>query len=248
MLERSRGRGVGTALLERLSAWAVAAGQTHANASVDELDDASLTWASRRGFREVGRNSALVLDLRSAPRPEISPPDGVAITSWADRPDAVRGMYEVSREAYVDVPGEEETEMAPFEEWVANDLDGASDRPEATFVASPETRSSATRSSRSPKHWQTPPIHDITAVKRAWRGRGVAGALKRAEIAWAIDSGYVRLQTFNEVRNEPIRRLNERYGYVVEPGTIRVRGSSAPPSTRGRRLTPLLRLRPTVAA
>jgi len=67
--------------------------------------------------------------------------------------------------------------------------------------------------------------HDMTGVKRAWRGRGIASALKRAEIAWAIDAGYAKLQTFNEMRNEPIRVLNERHGYVVEPGAIRVRGA-----------------------
>ena len=55
----------------------------------------------------------------------------------------------------------------------------------------------------------------MTGVRRAFRGRGIAGALKRAEIAWAKQAGYETLQTNNEVRNEPIRRLNERHGYVV---------------------------------
>ena len=32
------------------------------------------------------------------------------------------------------------------------------------------------------------------------------------------------LETQNEERNEPIRRLNERFGYVVTPGSITVRG------------------------
>ena len=44
-------------------------------------------------------------------------------------------MYEVAREAYPDVPGEEDAEMAPFEEWLSMDMQGAGDRPEATFVA-----------------------------------------------------------------------------------------------------------------
>ena len=35
--------------------------------------------------------------------------------------------------------------------------------------------------------------HDMTAVARAWRGRGVAGALKRATIAWAIEHGLDRI-------------------------------------------------------
>ena len=61
-------------------------------------------------------------------------------------------------------------------------------------------------------------MHDMTGVRRAWRGRGIARALKAAEIAWAKESGYERLETQNEERNEPIRRLNERYGYVVHAG------------------------------
>jgi RimJ/RimL family protein N-acetyltransferase len=67
----------------------------------------------------------------------------------------------------------------------------------------------------------------MTGVKRRWRGRGVAGALKRAQIAWAKEQGFERLQTQNEIRNEPIRRLNERLGYRVAAGRVIVRGPIA---------------------
>jgi GNAT superfamily N-acetyltransferase len=56
------------------------------------------------------------------------------------------------------------------------------------------------------------------------RRRGIAGALKRAEIRWAKENGFTRLETMNEERNEPIRRLNERHGYRLEPGKVTVRG------------------------
>jgi GNAT superfamily N-acetyltransferase len=62
--------------------------------------------------------------------------------------------------------------------------------------------------------------HDLAGVLRAWRGRGIAGALKRTQIAWAKQHGFRRLVTANEERNVPIRRLNERHGYVLEPGRI----------------------------
>ncbi len=65
----------------------------------------------------------------------------------------------------------------------------------------------------------------MTGVLRAWRRRGIAGALKRAEIAWAKENGYEKLSTGNEERNEPIRKLNEQYGYVLGPGTVNVRGA-----------------------
>jgi mycothiol synthase len=66
-------------------------------------------------------------------------------------------------------------------------------------------------------------LNGLTAVKRAWRGRGIAGALKRAQIAWAAEAGYERLVSAVEERNEPIRRLNERLGYRPVPGRITLR-------------------------
>ena len=48
--------------------------------------------------------------------------------------------------------------------------------------------------------------HDLTGVKRAWRKRGIARALKQAQIAWAKQNGFERLETMNEERNEPIRQ------------------------------------------
>jgi len=71
-------------------------------------------------------------------------------------------------------------------------------------------------------------VHDITGVKRAWRGRGIAGALKRAQIAWAKERGYERLETWNEERNAPIRKLNECLGYSLAPGRVLVRGALSP--------------------
>ena len=67
----------------------------------------------------------------------------------------------------------------------------------------------------------------MTGVKRSWRGRGIAGALKRAQITWAKEQGYERLATPNELRNEPIRRLNARLGYREAPGRVMMRGPLA---------------------
>jgi GNAT superfamily N-acetyltransferase len=61
--------------------------------------------------------------------------------------------------------------------------------------------------------------HDMTAVRRAWRGRGIARALKCAQIAWAKRSGFERLETSNEARNHPIRRLNDQLGYRLALAT-----------------------------
>jgi RimJ/RimL family protein N-acetyltransferase len=131
----ARGRGVGSAVLAELLGWCAAHGSVAVEASVKEVDDASLAWAARRGFHEVGRNSRLVLDLDTIEVPAVAPPDGIEIASWAEHPGIERGIYEVYIEAEPDVPGEEDVEIAPFEQWLANDMLGASDRPEGTFIA-----------------------------------------------------------------------------------------------------------------
>jgi mycothiol synthase len=66
--------------------------------------------------------------------------------------------------------------------------------------------------------------HSLTAVRRDWRGLGVAKALKRATIAWAAESGIRELYTWTLCGNEPTRRLNERLGYVVRSRCRTVRG------------------------
>jgi GNAT superfamily N-acetyltransferase len=228
-----RRTGIGTALYAALSREAARHGTAVFDSYVKEGDDWSLGWATRRGFEETGRESRLELDLSGIEAPVLDPPDGIRIVSWAEFPDLVRGMYEVAQEAYPDVPGNENDLMESFDDWLAHDLGGHGDKPEATFVALAGDEvvgyAKFSLTDAQPKV----AFHDITGVKRAWRGRGIAAALKRAEIAWAKWNGYERLSTMNEERNEPIRRLNERYGYETVPGRIFVRGPLAPDEASG---------------
>jgi GNAT superfamily N-acetyltransferase len=224
VVSEERGRGVGSTLLAELFLWARGLGYGELMGPVKEVDRESLAWTERRGFVEVGRNSTLALDLRAIEAPTVTAPEGFEIVTWAERPGVEEAMYEVARETYPDVPGEEDAEVAPFEEWLSMDMQGAGDRPEATFLALADGEVVAYAKLALSLARPTVAMHDMTGVRRAWRGRGIAGALKAAEIAWAKEQGYERLETQNEERNEPIRRLNERYGYVVEPGSVTVRG------------------------
>ena len=227
VLPVARGHGAGSGLLARLGTWFGEHGCTKATASVFEDDAASLAWARRRGFSEVGRSSILALDLTTADAPEVSPPEGVEIVAWAERPELAGGIYEVYVEAAPDIPGEDELVIEPFEDWLVNDMQGASDRPDATFVAIADGlvvgyAKLSISSGGGDVAW-----HDLTGVKRDWRGRGIAGALKKTQIRWAMDNGFRCLKTMPELRNEPSRRLNERHGYVLQPGFVTVKGPLA---------------------
>lgn len=219
-----RGAGAGAALLEAVAGWASEHGATELEGAVSEDDEGSLAWAARYGHEEVGRNSRLVLDLTATEAPPQRPPPGIEIVTWAERPELAAGMYEVAREAVPDIPGEEEDDIGTIEEWLTRDMQGESDDPRAVFVAVADGEVAGfAKLSLSPER-RDRAFHDLTGVKRKHRGRGIAAALKATQIAWAKANGYASLQTSNEVRNEPIRRLNERHGYVLEPGVVVVRG------------------------
>jgi RimJ/RimL family protein N-acetyltransferase len=66
--------------------------------------------------------------------------------------------------------------------------------------------------------------HDLTAVRRAARGRGVAGALKRAVIDWASTVGLEALEASNDEVNLPMRAINRRLGYRPLPDGLILRG------------------------
>lgn len=223
-----RGAGTGDRLLAAIATWVAERGVAELEGPVQEDDDGSLEWTRRRGYVEVGRNSRLVLDLTPIDPPEPDPPDGIEIVPWAERPELAQGIYEVAREAVPDIPGEEDDDIGTLEEWLARDMQGASDDPNAVFVAREGDRVVGyAKLSLSPDAPDRA-FHDLTGVRRSHRGRGIASALKRTQIAWAKRAGYDALQTSNEVRNEPIRHLNEKHGYVLEPGLVIVRNTLSP--------------------
>jgi len=233
--EANRGRGLGGALYRTVSGWLLERDIAQIDAPVPEDDEQSMSFARRRGFREVERNGRMILDLTALEPAPVAPPNGIEIVTWAERPDLARGIYDVACEASPDVPGDREKSMEPFADWLAHEMQGSGDRPDATFLALAEdevvgyAKFSLTAAQPETAH------HDMTGVKRNWRRRGIAGALKRAQISWAKEQGYHTLATQNEVRNEPIRRLNERLGYHEAPGRVIMRGPCSSSSTSTRR-------------
>jgi GNAT superfamily N-acetyltransferase len=222
VLAGHRRRGAGTALYEAISRWASERGAGELEVSVSANDPESLSFAQRRGFTEERREVGLVLSLAGLSPPQVQPPAGIEIVTWAQRPDLARGMYEVDLETHRDIPGFEDVAAEPFEDWMAHYMQRPTDSPAATFIAlaGEEVVGFAKLSLTAP----AAAGNAMTAVKRAWRGRGIAHALKAAEITWALANGYTELHTSNEERNTPINRLNARLGYRPGIGRIHLAG------------------------
>ncbi len=126
--------------------------------------------------------------------------------------DRLEDMYVVGVQADEDIPGS--AGVQTFEQWRAHEIDKPTRRPEFCFLAlagDEVVGYAALQIFGDEAH------HGLTATRRDWRRRGVASALKRAEIAAAKRAGFRRLVTESEERNEPMRRLNEKLGFVPAP-------------------------------
>ena len=222
-----RRKGAGAALFAAASRWAGSKGHTAFEAWVREDAAGSIAFATGLGFEETGREYGLTLDLAEIDAPAVEAPPGIELTTWAERPELAQGLHEVYGEAMVDVPGEEDAGVASFEEWLQKDMRSAGDRADATFVALAGDEVVGYAKFAFSGAQPTTAHHDLTGVKRAWRGRGIARALKAMQIRWAKENGYEEVRTRNEERNLPIKKLNDRFGYRPAVGRIYLRGPLA---------------------
>ena len=62
---------------------------------------------------------------------------------------------------------------------------------------------------------------DLTGVLPDFRGRGLAQALKRKGIEWALRQGIKKMFTANDLVNAPMLAVNQKFGFVLEPVQIR---------------------------
>jgi GNAT superfamily N-acetyltransferase len=224
-----RGRGIGSALYETVSAHARSTGKDGLQLEVKEDDPESLAWAERRGFAEVEREKAVSLDLAAA-EPGLELPPGIELVRRVDHPELEREMYAVGLEASADIPGDGAYEPT-FEQWRSFEIERPSRRPELSFLALEEGRVVGF-ASLDVFGDSTTGYHGLTAVARSARRRGVGRALKLAQIRAAAEAGLTRLVTESEERNVAMRALNESLGYRPLPGMIVLRGPLAAQTSR----------------
>jgi GNAT superfamily N-acetyltransferase len=173
-------------------------------------------WLEEKGYEEVRRYVISELDVRAAPDPG---PPGFEIVTFADRPDLEEELHELAKLAYADQPGRTESRIEGWLDWGLRQH-----RPDAYFIALEDGRLLGYGYLQlEGETWS----NGFMAVKREARGRGVAGALKRAQVAWAKEHGIATLRTANEVRLASMLDLNRRIGYAPQYEEIVLRGPLA---------------------
>ncbi len=213
VLPEHRRRGVGTALLTILADHVVTLGVPELRAMVE--DPRSLGFAEHLGFAEVDRQVEQVRAVGDEAPP--SPlPAGVDVLTLDQHPGLWAASYErFGREVLADFAVFEPLEISA-EQWSsswAGDLmylalyDGE-------VIGCAGLHRDADRPERAE--------NALTAVRRDWRGRGIASHLKRRTLVWAAEHGLSELYTWTQAGNASMLRLNDHLGYQTGTTSITV--------------------------
>jgi GNAT superfamily N-acetyltransferase len=226
VVTEARRAGIGERLLREVSAVGASRGKTELYLRCAEDRPDAIDFLAHRGFTELERSKTVRLDLAGRPAPTVAPPPGIELTTLAARPELVEGVHAVAIETFPDVPGDEPMTVGDLAEFRARDVDRPSVPNDAFFVAvdSETGRVVGYACLLMQAGSTTVAYHDMTAVLRAYRGRGIAREMKNATIAWSIEHGLTALETGNDVANAPMRAVNARLGYEPLPDEVLMRG------------------------
>lgn len=227
VLPDARRGGIGSALLDRAGRFARAAGKTHLHIPTNDGRPDGAAFLAHRGFTVYDRSKSVRLVLRGLAPPDVIAPDGIQLTTLEARPDLVEGVHAVALEAFPDEPsGDRPMDVGDLAEFRARDVD-RSDIPAGGFMVALDAADGSAVGyaalSMLPGS-TTAAWHDMTAVRRAYRGRGIARALKLATIRWAIEHGLETLDSGNDEDNAPMRAVNAALGYAPLPDDVTMRG------------------------
>ncbi len=208
VLPAHRRRGVGTALLAVLTEHQASVGRRSLASHVG--DDGSMAFAVRFGFVEVDRQIEQVRAI-SPDEPAPPPYPGVEFTTIADDPDLLRRAHPVAEQGYADMALTTGAAHVSLSEWLRDEAS----LPGGSFVALAGERVVGYAGLIAFNDDDTRAENGLTVVDRSWRGRGLATALKRRQLAWAAANGLREIVTWTQLGNETMQHVNIGLGYVT---------------------------------
>ena len=187
---------------------------------VHEADEVAVRFAQQRRYVETKRDFLSELSLAAA---EFDPIEieGISILS-AEQIDSESfriGLHGLFEEIRRDVPRTTPPTPLSLEFFLANILDHHLYSMPGTHIALDGMELVGfTGSYRA----MEPGVIDqwLTGVRRPWRGKGIAKALKVAGIRWARGAGFHTIRTDNDSRNDAMLAINTSLGFERKAGLI----------------------------
>ncbi len=220
--EPYRRQGIGSQLLGWAEETAPLIGRARLQVPCRGNRPEGIAFLEQRGFSEYDRMACVELSLAGVVAPPIVLPESVRISSLAAEPDLRQSAYELAVEIFADLPDPEPVSAGSFEEWRLRDVDvpdGPLDGHLPGSRGHDKSRGLLMVDERARRGGCAP----AGRTRRAWRGRGVAKALKHAAIAWALERGAQRMTAENAVGNEAMRGINRTLGFQSAPDFIEMR-------------------------
>jgi RimJ/RimL family protein N-acetyltransferase len=208
VLPEHRRRGIGSAILRALLDHHATLDHRSVASSVE--DDGSMAFATLHGFAEVDRQVEQVRTV-SSDEPAPLPFPGVEFATVADDPDLLRLAYPLAEQGYADLALAIGTAEVPLDEWLRDEAT----LPGGSIVALTDGAIVGYAGLLSWNDDDTRAENGLTVVDRSWRGRGLAAALKRRQLAWASAAGLREIVTWTQVGNEAMQHVNLGLGYVT---------------------------------
>lgn len=217
VLPEHRCRGVGSELVRALVSHARAVGLEGINAFVDPADVESLAFAVRLGLRQV--DYQLHQERMVGDEPEPPRVRGVDVFAVGDRRDELlRAAWPMAEQAIADVPVP--GGWTPSRDlWLRKEATV----PDGSFVA--VELGEVVGWAGLETHAEPATVeHGLTAVAPDRRRRGIARALKQAQLHWAAQNGVRRLVTWTQQGNEAMQALNRSLGYTDRSKVLTMQG------------------------
>jgi GNAT superfamily N-acetyltransferase len=218
VLEEHRRHGVGRELVRALAEHGRGLGRDGVNAFVDEGDEAALAFARGYGLEEVDYQLEQVRVVGDEPPAAV--PDGIELVSLdGRREELLEAVWPVAQEGYADMPLPGDVTY-PKATWLRDEAT----RPEGSFAAFDDGRPVGYAGLAEHANGSAVAEHGLTVVCRDHRGRGIARALKRAQLHWASTNGVVELITWTQKGNEAMQALNLSLGYENRSRVLTMQG------------------------
>jgi mycothiol synthase len=218
VLPAYRCAGIGTAIAAALFDHARALGRERVITFIDAAEPHSIAFAERFGLEDVD----VQLEQRRTigVEPRYDAPAGIDLVALGDRRnELLRVVWPVAQEGYADMPLPGEV-VYTLGDWLRDEAT----RPEGSFAAFENGEAVGYAGLGVHAHGSAVAEHGLTVVRRDRRRRGIAVALKRAQLRWAADSGVAELVTWTQRGNEGMQTLNRALGYVDTSKVITYQG------------------------